>query len=134
MLDYVICVANAAARRALTRVTDEQRMGANDFLLTCLATVQYQLEKHRAPASAAQLQVGSCCAFPKAPRSIYPAVAWQAGLAREARPRTEAARHEQQMSTYAMWSVFSEICLFVSQCRMSRQVPCTRQIVQLSIV
>lgn len=63
MLGNVISLANEAALRFGADETLAQvREAARKLMLTSLTIVHYQLEKHRAPASAAHLQVSVCCA------------------------------------------------------------------------
>ncbi len=67
MLETVIFLANAAARRAsMDGGTGSDSMAAVYKAMTsCLTIIHTQLDKHRAPASATQLQVstGSRTAF-----------------------------------------------------------------------
>ena len=73
VLDTVIFLANAAARRTQAssgNASDSTAARLNKAIDGCLTIILYQLSKHQAPGSAAQLQVstGCCTAFLSADR------------------------------------------------------------------
>ena len=73
VLETVIFLANAAARNMRTSGHScwDQSEAVYGQMMVSLTIVHYQLERHRAPASAAQLQVSGCCdSFAAARRSL----------------------------------------------------------------